>query len=137
MTDLRILGDVVPAVKAVFTSFWGAAARVADELPGDWVLQTDPPVIAVTDDGGPVTWPLWARTTIRVTVYAYGKQSAKQTRAKSVGALLAATIPGVYLPAGAPANAGIGYTEARDEQTGADIASFTVTATVCTETVTV
>lgn len=137
MSDLRVLGDMVPAVKAVLETFWGAGARVADELPADWVLQTDAPVITVNDDGGPVMWPLWARPTLRVTVYAYGKQTAKQFRAKTLGELLAATIPGVYLPAGAPANAGIGYTEARDETTGADVASFTVTATVCTETVTV
>jgi hypothetical protein len=137
VTDILALGDAVPAIKAVLTAFWGAAARIADELPADWTPQNNPlPVIAVNDDGGPVTWPLWARTVIRITVHADGKQTAKQVRAKTLGALMGATIPGVYLPAGSPNNGGIGYTEARDSNTGADMASFTVAATVCTQTVT-
>lgn len=137
MTSIRALGDAVPAIKAVLAAFWATNARVADEVPASWVAQTSIPLIAVTDDGGPVTWPLWARTTIRVTCYADGKQTAKSVRDKSLGALMAATIPGVYLPADSPNNGGIGYTEARDPKTGADVASFAVTATVCTQTVTV
>lgn len=136
MTDVLVLGDAIPAIKAVLSTFWGAAARVADEVPANWVAQTSVPLITVNDDGGPVTWPLWARTTIRITSYANGKQTAKQVRAKSLGALMAAPPTGIYLPTGAPANGGIGYTEARDEKTGADVASFTVTATVPTQTVT-
>lgn len=131
------LGDAVPAIKAVLADWFGDNARVTDELPADWVPQTNPPVIAVNDDGGPVTWPIWARTTIRITVYANGKQTAKQYRAAALGALMASPPPGIYLPKNAPANAGIGYTDARDKSTGADVASLTVTATVPTQTVTV
>lgn len=130
------LGDAVPNIKAVLAAFWTTQARVTDELPSDWVPQTNPPVIAVNDDGGPVTWPIWARTTIRITVYANGKQTAKHFRDVSLGALMADPPPGIYLPTGAPMNGGIGYTEARDPKTGADIASLTVIATVPTQTVT-
>lgn len=135
--DVRALGDAVPAIKDVLIAFWGDAARVADELPADWVPQTNPPCIAVNDDGGPVTWPLWARPTIRITCYANGKQTAKQFRAASMGALMANPPAGIYVPNNAPGNAGIGYTDARDKQTGADVASFTVTATVPTAIITV
>lgn len=141
MADVRVLGDAVPPIKARLAQEWngdvlaldGPAARITDELPADWHIKSGQLVIVVTDDGGPVVWPAYAHPIIRVTAYANGKQTAKAARAASMGYMLNTPIPGV-------ANlhsTGIGYTEARDEETGADLASFTVTAAVKTKIITV
>lgn len=138
MSTVRALGDAVPAIKAVLAAFFGAAADVRDELDADWnMLTATQPVIVVDDDGGPVTWPIYSKPIIRVTAYANGKQTARLLRGKAMGALMANPPAGIYLPTQSPAAPGIGYTEARDPATGADVASFTVTATVPTATVTV
>lgn len=138
MTTVLALGDAVPAVKAVLAAFFGAAVDVRDELAVGWNVQAEPtPAIVVDDDGGPVTWPIYAHTTLRVTTYAAGKQTARHLRRCAMGALMSNPPPGMYLPTQSPAAGGIGYTEARDPTTGADVASFTVAATVRTETVTV
>lgn len=138
MSTVLALGDAVPAIKAVLAAFFGAAADVRDELADDWnTLTATVPVIVVDDDGGPVTWPIYSKPTIRVTVYANGKQTARHLRGTAMGALMANPPAGIYLPTQSPAAPGIGYTEARDPITGADVASFTVTPTVPTATVTV
>jgi hypothetical protein len=61
------------------------------------------PTIVVDDDGGPVTWPIYAHTTLRITSFANGKQTARHLRRCAMGALLAARLPGVYLPKESPA----------------------------------
>lgn len=137
MSTVLALGDAVPAIKAVLAAFFGAAADVRDEIAADWnVLTATVPVIVVDDDGGPVTWPIYSKPIIRVTAYANGKQTARQLRGKAVGVLMSNAPAGIYLPTQSPGAPGIGYTEARDPVTGADVASFTVTATVPTQTVT-
>jgi hypothetical protein len=137
-TNVRAPGDPVPAIKTVLEAFFGAMADVRDELAADWNVLTRPkPVITVDDDGGPVTWPIYSKPIVRVTCYANGKQTARHLRRCAIGALLDSPPPGMYLPIHSPAAAGIGYTEARDPDTGADVASFTVTPTIKTETLTV
>jgi hypothetical protein len=139
VASVRVQGDAVPAVKAVLVALFGAAVEVRDELDAGWnvLVPGTKPVIVVDDDGGPVTWPIWSRPIIRITCYANGKQTARLLRRKAMGGLMSNPPAGIYLPTQSPAAPGIGYTEARDQTTGADLASFTVTATVKTETVTV
>lgn len=134
MPDVRVVGDPVPPIKAFLAAFHGASVRIADEVPDDWSVDTDAPLIVVADDGGPTMWPVWSELLVRCTVYADGKQTAKQLRRVSMGALLGA---GGVIPGGHIHRSGIGYTHARDPDTGADMASFTVTATVRTEVITV
>lgn len=138
-SSVRTPGDPIPAIKAVLSGFFAPdIAEVRDELAADWNVITSPtPVIVVDDDGGPITWPIYSRPIIRVTCYANGKQTAREMRRKAIGALMSNPPAGIYLPTGSPAHAGIGYTEARDQTTGADVASFTVTATVPTEVISV
>ncbi|WP_431231528.1 hypothetical protein ACQ856_18370 [Mycolicibacterium psychrotolerans] len=134
MADVRVVGDPVPPVQAFLEALHGASVRIVDEVPDDWVVDTDAPLIVVADDGGPITWPVLSDPLVRCTVYANGKQTAKQLRRVSMGALLGArdVIPGGHIR-----KSGVGYTDARDQDTGADMASFTVTATVRTEVITV
>lgn len=132
MPEIRVPGDAVPPIKAVYESFFGEAVIVADEVPAGWDVATAPPVIVVSDDSGPTLWPVWTEPLIRSTVYANGKQTARLLRRTATGALLAHVPSGMHI-----AKTGIGYTEGRDPDTGADLASFTVTATVRTEVITV
>ena len=125
-------GDGVPPIKAAYETFFGDAVLVVDEVPKDWDVATDAPLIVVTDDGGPTIWPVWSRVLIRSTVYADGKQTARKLRRTATGVLLA------HVPFGmAIDKTGLGYTDGRDEDTGADMASFAVNATVRTEVITV
>ncbi|ABW88409.1 head-to-tail connector [Mycobacterium phage Evanesce] len=133
MSDVRVVGDPVPPVKAYLAAFWGARVRIADEVPDDWHVETDVPLIVVDDDGGPIDWPVKSDPLVRCGIYANGKQTAKNLRRITMGALLAEPIPGIAHIQ----RTGIGYVDARDPDTGADIASFTVTATVRTEVITV
>ena len=140
MTDIRVMGDAVPPVKARLVA--GAASivaglapslRVADEVPKDWQVDVDPPLAVVSDDSGPTLWPVFTRATIRVTLFANGRQTAKELRRRALGVLLASVPDGLaHID-----HEGIGYTDARDGDTGADMASFTVTAAVRTEVITV
>lgn len=133
MPDVRVMGDAVPPIKARLAAFWGASVRIADEVPDDWSVDVDVPLIVVADDGGPTDWPVMSHPLVRCTVYANGKQTAKHYRRVSMGALLGSPVPGVAHIR----RTGIGYTDARDPDTGADMASFTVPATVRTEVITV
>lgn len=133
MPDVRVVGDPVPPIQARLKAFHGASVRIADEVPDDWSVDTDVPLIVVADDGGPIDWPVLSQPLVRATVYANGKQTAKQLRRISMGVLLDAPVPGVAHIR----RTGIGYTDGRDPDTGADMASFTVTATVRTEVITV
>lgn len=132
MTDVRVPGDAVPPIKAVLAAHFGERMIAADELPDDFDPAASVPVIVVSDDGGPTTWPIWTEPLIRCTVYANGKQTARLLRREAMGVLLGAVPFGMHIR-----KTGIGYTEARDPDTGADMASFTVNATVPTEVMTV
>lgn len=132
MPDVRVPGDAVPAIVAAYETFFGPAVTVGEEVPAEWDVATMPPLIIVSDDSGPTLWPVWTEPLIRSTVYANGKQTARLLRRTATGVLLAHVPFGMHI-----AKTGIGYTEGRDPDTGADLASFTVTATVRTEVITV
>ena len=132
MAELRVPGDGVPPIKAVYEQYFGPEVLVVDEVPDEWDVLTDLPLIMVSDDGGPSTWPVWAQVVIRSTIYANGKQTAKSLRRTATGVLLANVPNGMAIR-----KTGLGYTDGRDPDTGADLASFTVNATVRTEVITV
>lgn len=138
MADIRVPGDAVPPFKTLLAAHYGAAARIADEVPDPtgpdpWSVEDSPPLITVADDTGPTLWPVWSEPLIRITVHANGKQTAKLLRRRTMGVVLEkGAMPGLYI-----AWNGIGYVDGRDPDTGADLASFTVTATVRTEVITV
>lgn len=127
---------VTAALRTFFASpantalFGGAVWVAAEEPPTDpaWQLLSDPPLITVHDDGGPTQWPVARRPTIRVTARARGLPTAKRVAARAEGHLHSS------LPAGLAAisRIGAGFVTARDSDTGADMASFTVTAVVAT-----
>lgn len=134
MTDVRVLGNAVPGIKARVAAAFGAlgiAVRVADEAPADWRPKIDPPLITVEDDGGPILWPVYAQPIIRITVHADGKQTAKRLRGIALGAIMASPILGIA----DLRTTDLGYSEARDDPTGADLASLTVPVTVRTEVI--
>lgn len=142
MTDIRVPGDAAAPIKAritdraddVVADLGPTGLRVADEVPADWTVDTDPPLVVVADDAGPIMWPIWSVPRMRVTVYAFGKPLAKAIRQRLMGVLLERPVPAGLAHI---AHDGIGYTDARDTETGADMASFTVEATVRTQVITV
>lgn len=146
MIDIRVPGDAAGPIKARIESRAAdivadvpgdtepTGLRVADEVPGDWTVDTDNPLVVVADDAGPIVWPIWSVPRMRVTVYAYGKPLAKAIRQRLMGVLLERPVPAGLAHI---AHDGIGYTDARDTETGADMASFTVEATVRTQVITV
>jgi hypothetical protein len=94
-------------------------------LPSDWTSGYGP-VLLVEDDGDPLAvWPAATSPTIRFTTYTSGRN---RTYIHAVFAgVHAARIPGIaaVLP-------GTGILEARDSETGGDLASFTVLTRVRT-----
>lgn len=138
MADIRVPADHVAPFRAHLAAHYGAAARIAEEMPDPegtdpWTIESPAPLIVVSDDSGPTLWPIYTKPLVRFTVYANGLQLARWLRRRTMGAVFASDIAGVeHID-----KTGIGYTEARDTRTGADLASFTVTATVRTEVVTV
>lgn len=109
----------------------GAAPRVEDAedgIPEDWTLRTDPPLVTVSDDGGPVIYPIKRDPTIRVLVRARGSRVAKLVAALADGYLRE------HLPDGIATirRGGAAFVVTRDADTGADLASFTLPAVVPT-----
>lgn len=108
----------------------GGACRVAvEEVPTDWSLRTDPPLVTVYDDGGPEHWPIKRDPTIRITVRARGSDLALRVARRVHGYLHDNCPPGI---AHIFRTGGSVFVTARDSDTGADMASFTVTAAVLT-----
>jgi hypothetical protein len=137
MADVRVPGDAVPPVKAKLAAHFGATMRIADEFPDPqgqepWTVDSPTPLLVVSDDSGPTMWPVWSEPLIRGTVYAKGLQTAKLLRRRAIGALFDGPVGDLYIDRNR-----IGYVDARDPNSGADMASFTVTATVRTEIITV
>lgn len=116
---------LLPSNVAIFSG----AVRVAEEdVPTDWVLRSDPPVLVVYDDGGPVFWPYKRDPTIRLTARARGKPVAKRVCARAEGYLRE------HLPSGLATirRSGSAYLVTTDSASGADLASFTLPAVVPT-----
>lgn len=122
-------GDPKPAVKDALATYFGADARVATEVPSDWLLLSGVPLVTVHDDGGPFNWPIMSKHIIRVTVRGNGNPLVRQLARRAAGELH------TNVPAGLEdihKTKGTAIIEARDPDTGADLASFTVTATIRT-----
>lgn len=109
-------------------ALFGGAVRCAyEEVPTDWSLRTDPPLLTVHDDGGPATYPIKRDPTIRLTCRARGGPLAKQVVAYADGHLRA------NVGAAGLANirsGGSAFVVTRDSTTGADMASCTLPAAV-------
>jgi hypothetical protein len=131
-TTTRVPGDPKPAVKAALLTYFGDEARVAAEVPDDWDLATGGPLLTVYDDGGPLNWPILSLHIVRVTVWGNGQDLVKLIARRAAGFLHD------NIPEGLEdihTTKGTAIITTRDPDTGADLASFTVTATVRTETV--
>lgn len=140
MTAERIPGDPEPYVVAALRTYvagWAAPIpRVAREVPKGWDPQGEIPLVTVDDDGGPLDWPILTRNTVRVTVRGCrgtGKPQTKRIALRLLGHLFE------HLPVGLAhiRRTGVTVITTRDSATGVDLASFTVTATARTETITV
>ena len=110
------------------TDLFGEVIVAAEDVPDDWELLTDPPLVTVHDDGGLTDWPVKRTPTVRVTVRAHGKPLAKRVAARADGHLHDHWPTGIL----SLKRNGAGFVIARDSDTGADMASFTVTAVVAT-----
>lgn len=124
---MRIPGSPAPLVKADLVAFLTTTARVVRDVPDKWT-PTDGPLVLVADDGGPLDWPIMSRNTVRITVFAEGKDPARTIALRCAGHLhdnVPAGIAHIF-------RSGTSILEARDPQTGADMASFLVTAAVRT-----
>lgn len=129
--------DPTPAIRDMLAAFFllpssvvlfgGAVRVVSEEVPTDWSLRTDPPLLTVHDDGGPATYPIKRDPTIRLTARARGGQLAKQVVAYADGHLRA------NVGSAGLANirsGGSAFVVTRDTTTGADMASATLPAAV-------
>ncbi len=135
---MRVHADPVPATIASLRTFYmlpstitdlGGACRVEDAedgIPTDWSLRTDPPLVTVSDDGGPVQYPIKRDPTIRILVRARGSRQAKKVAALADGYLRS------HLPDGMATirRGGAAFVATRDSDTGADLASFTLPTVV-------
>lgn len=129
--------DPIESIRTMLAAFFllpsnvvifGGAVRVAyEEVPTDWSLRTDPPLLTVHDDGGPATYPIKRDPTIRLTARARGGPLAKKVVAYADGHLRA------NVGAAGLANirsGGSAFVVTRDTTTGADMASATLPAAV-------
>lgn len=136
---MRIQADPIAAVIARLREFFilpstvaefGGTCRVEDAedgIPQDWSLRTDPPLVTVSDDGGPVQYPIKRDPTIRILVRARGSRLAKRVAALADGYLRS------HLPDGIAAirqRGGAGFVTSRDSDTGADLAALTLPTVV-------
>jgi hypothetical protein len=143
---MRVHADPTPMVTEALREFFTATAAavaafgvvrvVAEQVPdpdgpSPWTPDTDAPLVTVHDDGGPEQWPIKRDPIIRVTVRARGLPLAKKVATWAQGHLHE------HVPAGLAyvSRNGAGLVTGRDSDTGADLASFTVTATLTTITV--
>ncbi|WP_433660793.1 hypothetical protein ACQPW1_00440 [Nocardia sp. CA-128927] len=95
---------------------------VALTVPANWSTAS-PPHIGVFDDGGGNRWPVSTAPTVRVTVWAAGRDRARGIAGVCLGVLLTYRIDGV-----ATITAPTGLLEALDAHNSGQMCSFTVTA---------
>lgn len=128
-----MIPQVAPADPALLVKNWLKSAiavrfpelQVRLELDRNWKLGSSP-VVCVFNDGGPLTqWPVNTNPTIRVTSWTNGRDVRYANHI--LGLMLCTPIPGVakVLP-------GSGVIEDKDQNNGADLASFTVRTRVRT-----
>lgn len=118
----RLVGDILDGLLTEY----GETYTIGNGVPTGWV-PTSPPHVQVVWDGTPtMEWPVTTRPTIRVVVRASDIPEAKRLAAVCQGLLLA------HMGGDGVTNIrpGVGVLPARDEDTQAEIAWFTVIATV-------
>lgn len=129
----RVQGEPVDAVRAALATHLAGEdplPRIAThKWPKDWSLDDGRPLVLIADDGGPVDWPVKSDHTIRITVGWDDIPQVRRIARKCLGHILDS------VPAGLAAvrKNGTALTEAQHSQTGADLASGTVTAVIRTE----
>lgn len=129
----RVQGEPVDAVKASIVAYLAdedPLPRIATHnWPKNWSLADERPLVLIADDGGPLDYPVKSDHTIRITVGSDDVQVSRRIARKCLGHILA------NLPAGLEhiRRNGTALTEAKHSQTGADLASGTVTAVIRTE----
>lgn len=129
--------DPTPAIREALAAYFrlpstvalfgGTVRVVSEEVPENWTLRTDPPLLTVHDDGGPSTYPIKRDPTIRLTARARGGPLAKQVVAHADGYLRShvgeAGLANIR-------NGGSAFVVTRDSTSGADMASCTLPAAV-------
>ncbi|MFD3431156.1 hypothetical protein [Nocardia fluminea] len=95
----RLPGDPAKAIKDHLASVLpglvsAPAPTVGMGLPSSWSTAS-PPAVVVFDDTGPVQWPVTTSPTIRVTVWANGRDRSRTIAGRCLGVLLAHRVPGV------------------------------------------
>lgn len=115
---------------AAYLADQNIVARIATQKwPKDWDLSDGRPLVLIADDSGPLDWPVKSDHTIRITVGSDDVPTSRRIARKCLGHILA------NLPEGLAhiRKNGTALTEAQHSQTGADMASGTVTAVIRTE----
>ncbi|MBT2266317.1 hypothetical protein [Rhodococcus erythropolis] len=97
------------------------AVTVSLGLPSNWMPEDAPPHVGIFDDGGPVKWPIITEPRVRVTVWAIGRDLAREIAALSCGILTCRNVPGV-----ATITDPSSILDARDPHNRGLMASFTV-----------
>lgn len=110
------LATVVPALVG------GPAPTFGMVVPSSWTPAAAP-VVVVFDDSGPVLWPVCTSPTLRVTVWAAGRDRSRRIAGVCLGVLLAHRIPGI-----GSVTDPTGLVEAVDEHNAGVMCSFTVRA---------
>lgn len=123
----RLPGDPAKAIKRYLATVVpglvdAPAPTVGLELPADWKPDHAPAVV-VFDDGGPPLWPVATAPTIRVTVWADGRDRSRRIAGVCLGVVLAHRIDGV-----STITQPSGLLEAVDSHNGGVMTSFTVRA---------
>ncbi|WP_280441197.1 hypothetical protein [Nocardia brasiliensis] len=110
------LAAVVPGLVAAPAPTFGLV------VPPSWTTHA-PPHVGVFDDGGPNRWPVSTAPTVRVTVWAAGRDRARRIAGVCLGVLLSHRVEGV-----ATITDPTGLVEALDPHNNGQMCSFTVTA---------
>lgn len=111
------LASVVPALVAP-----PPAPTFGLVVPSDWTPAAAP-LVAVFDDSGPLAWPVSTSPTLRITVWANGRDRSHRIAGVCLGVLLAHRIPGIATIT-EPTN----LVEAVDDNNHGQMCSFTVRA---------
>lgn len=127
MKPYRLPGDPARVIKDYLATALpplvaAPAPTVGMVLPSSWSTSSAPAVV-VFDDSGPVQWPVTTSPTVRVTVWANGRDRSRAIAGRCLGVLLAHRVPGV-----ATITEPTGLLEAVDENNHGVMTSFTVRA---------
>lgn len=127
MKPYRLPGDPARAIKDYLATVLpplvaAPAPTLGMVLPSSWSTSSAPAVV-VFDDSGPVQWPVTTAPTVRITVWANGRDRSRAIAGRCLGVLLAHRVPGVATIT-EPTN----LLEAVDENNNGVMTSFTVRA---------